>query len=171
MFGKSPDATIVDSSLWDVWHWWMKRDFPDWDVPRAEISHWCHQDIPKLLNFVQKSMPDSHIAFRTPPPRLKTCGDPHYPTYCRPQEIIDEMCSCLWKSTSAAPHLLDDKYPLIDYYKVVQDFYLKHRDVPRWHTMSGLYRDGIHPVREVGLAYVAEAFRWLKSLSSSKVKA
>ena len=72
-FGKPPDATIVDTSIWDLANWWQRAGEPDdWHVPQFLINYWRNVTVPSFLDFVQDVVPHSHVALRSPPPAFNT---------------------------------------------------------------------------------------------------
>jgi hypothetical protein len=157
-FGKDPDATIVESSVWDAANWWQNRgEIPSsWPVPHERISGWCHNTIPIFLNFVHNAIPHSHIAFRSPPPAFNS-GWKSWTQQL--SQIVDEMHMCLCASTNTETHLLYGKYPFIDYYQVVQSTHkVLGGSLRQW------YRDDIHPGPELGMAEVSAALKWVKGL-------
>lgn len=157
-FGKLPDATVVDSSIWDIANWWQRTP----STPRKagwaleSIDHWCHDLIPNFLKSVQDANPHSHVAFRSPPPAFNNqwkgwSQDLH--------ENLGTMTSCLRKS-AGDKHMLFGKYPFIDYSQVV---------LSTGNTLGGSlrswYKDDIHPGPELGVAEVKASLGWVASVS------
>jgi hypothetical protein len=161
IFGKTPDATVVDSSLWDVAGWWKKSGSPhSWPIPKAEIHTWCSQTVPQFLNFVQAIMPSSRIAFRTPPPVFESCAA-GYEYTCQGPEIVDQMYSCLSQSTNTATHLLYGVYHLMDYHNIALS---THQSLGPTAPLRSYYVDTIHPGRELSIAYMTAVLTWVQGL-------
>jgi len=147
MFGKAPDAIVVDSSIWDMATWWTQDGSPGpvrppalsnlaipkeptgppwpWSFPHAHISNWCHTTIPHFLDFVQETFPQSQVALRTPPTVSNVCHAGYY-HMCQGDEIVDEMYQCLAKDTHngfidgflyGSSH---SKYHVIDYHAIAE---------------------------------------------------
>jgi len=161
-FGKFPDATIVESSIWDVANWWQnsgeRRESTKWLTPHKQINTWCHSTIPSFLDSVQKANPHGRIAFRSPPPAFDNSwrGWTHVI-----DESTHEMSSCLRKLADDAHPLLvpGGKYTLIDYHHVVES-----AGKALGGDLRGWYRDDIHPGPELGMAEVSAALKWVKGL-------
>jgi len=156
-FGKFPDATIVESSIWDVANWWQNSGEPEiWPTPHKLIDTWCHSTIPAFLDMVQKANPNGRIAFRTPSPAF----DNDWRGWARViDESTDEMAKCLRKSAGKGHLLPGGKYPLIDYHLVVESTGKALRG-----ELRDWYRDDIHPGPELGMAEVSAALKWVKGL-------
>lgn len=157
LFGKRPDATIVESSLWDVANWWQRSGKPeDWPIPHEQIHHWSHETIPSFLAFVQGVNPHGRIAFRSPP----TAFDNSWRDWTQHiSDVIDTMCISLRASAQSETHLLPGNYPLLDYHKVVE------------RTCKALggpcrnwYKDALHPGPELGVAFVDVVLKWVNQL-------
>lgn len=152
-FGKVPDATIVDLSLWDVKDWWEKAGKPtDWPVPHKEVNQWCHDTIPNFLPVVQEMMPHCHVAFRSQPPVYATHWDGLW-FMGKGDKVVEEMYQCVKKEAKdvSVTGTIFGKYSFIDYYKIVAEYPGDRRK---------LYKDDLHPGREMSLAYMAEAEKW-----------
>lgn len=157
-FGKPPDATVVDSSLWDVANWWKKDGAPQtWAVPHKEISHWSGVTVPAFLKLVQDVVPSSRIAFRSPPPVFKACIAGFY-YMCRGPEITDEMYSNLMQSADNATHQIYGKYDLIDYRAIVL---AEHKVLGG--PLQALYGDTTHPGGHLAAAFIAAVLKWAKA--------
>jgi len=157
-FAKPPDAIIVDSSLWDVANWWTKDGRPKhhWRATTTQTSHWCHATIPHFLDFVQKTVPRSRLAFRSLPPVFDTCWEGYL---CTMSEAIDKMNKCLLKSKGLANHQLYDRYSLIDFNGIVHS-----TSKVLGGPLRKLYNDDVHPGPELSSAYIAAALTWAKGL-------
>jgi len=159
-FGRPPDATIVDSSLWDAANWWEKDGLPqNWSTPHQEVSHWAEYTIPKFLDFVQDAVPSSHVAFRSPPPVFKSCDAPKFMWMCVGHEIVEEMCRCIQKNLNPTTHLLYGKYPLIDYHNIVETEGKTLGD-----PLRDLYMDDAHPGMKLAKLYMAAVLKWVSGL-------
>lgn len=152
-FGKLPDATIVDSDIWDVASWWQRRGEPDdWHAPHKLISEWRQVTIPSFLDFVQDANPHGRVALRSPPPVFDT----RWRDWTRNlHETIEEMSTMLTKSTNEAGLLTPTKYPLIDYHQVtLSEGKALGGPLHKW------YMDDLHPGKEIGLALMGAALKW-----------
>jgi len=158
MFGKLPDATVIDSSLWDVANWWKKNGAPtNWPVPTKEISQWSSYTVPTFLDFVQATIPSTHVAFRTAPPVFPSC-QPGFEYMCRGPEIIEMMYGLMIKATNPTTHLLYNKYTLIDYHQVVLS---QHKALGG--DLRLLYNDNTPPGRDLSLAYIGAVLNWVQT--------
>jgi len=159
-FGKLPDATVVDSSLWDVANWWKKSGSPQiWPVPTAAMFHWCSHTVPTFLNFVQATIPSTRLAFRTPPPVFQSCIA-GFEYMCRGPEIIETMYSCLQKNTNTVTHQLYSKFALLDYHAVVLS---THKAMGGQTPLRAWYADTTHPGRDLALWYMQVVLNWVKA--------
>jgi len=158
-FGKTPDATIVDSSLWDVANWWTKDGKPqNWVCPHENIRHWSTYTVPRFLKFVQDTVPRSRIAFRSPPPIFNSCV-PGFYYMCKIEGIVEEMYSSLLKSTDNPTHQLYGKYHLLDYRKIA----LSVANVSGY-PVRAYYGDTAHPNGLLSIPYMTAAIKWGKGL-------
>jgi hypothetical protein len=157
IFGKPPDATLVDSSLWDVANWWKKDGSPrHWRIPHEEISHWSHDTIPAFMKFIEKVVPGGRVAFRSPAPMFPSCVDPWWYA-CQGDQIVNEMHTSLMKSVNNVTRQLYGKYHFIDYYQIVL---AKHKVLGG--KLRNWYADTIHPGGEFASAYMSTFLDWVK---------
>jgi hypothetical protein len=157
MFGKaSPEMVVVDSSLWDLSCWGLI--FKSISAPR--IHQWCENDLPNLLNAVSRIFPESRIVFRTAPEVGKIFNDRF------PPGRIQWMRQCVLNK-SRASGLLYGKYPVIDYYQIVDELVnqsMPHlaSEVPKDQQDNTVWlEDGIHPNKEPARRYFNKVLEML----------
>jgi len=155
-FGQEPTAIVIDSSLWDVSSWWQRVGMPaePYAVPHADITRWCYTDLPQLLDYVGASYPRSRIAFRTAAPVF--IGN----NYGQNPPIVNEMTKCVRDRTDFVTKKLFSKYHLIDYNKLVEQFFLHHPGPP-----TNFYEDVLHPGRQLSMGYMNEVLEWVRGFA------
>lgn len=133
--GSSPQWIVVDASIWDLSKFWQYGGFGE-----EQLRKWCGEDIPTLLSLVEKTYPQSRVAFRTGPTvDLEQAG--------QSKENIEKMRECILRHRDADTNLIYGKYTLIDYHRIVDVLADAGRARPLW-------RDARHPTCEASLLYV-----------------
>jgi len=151
-FGKHPDVTVMDSSMWDVANWWQKAGKPnDWPVPTAEISNWCEATVPAFLKFMQTLLPQTHIFYRSPPPAFATTW---MPWTLRIDQVMVAMHGCLVSKLSGG--LVYGSFAFVDFFKVAQA-----QAVLTGGNLRALYKDELHPGAQLSVAYIADVLQRL----------
>jgi len=160
IFGKPPDAIVVNSDHWDVATWWVHMKGPrTWSIPDWRINYWCRETVPHFLDFVQDLVPTAHVALRSPPPCR---NDKSRPMYYAVSETIDEMATCLRKSTRRANHLFTSKkskYRFIDWNQIVN-----RKVQSEGGNLTQWYRDETHPGPELTELEVGPILDWVKRI-------
>lgn len=133
--GSSPQWIVVDASIWDLSKFWQYGGFGD-----EQLHKWCEEDIPTLLSLVEKTYPQSRVAFRTGPTVDREGAG-------QSKENIEKMRECILRHKDADTNLVYGKYSLIDYHRIV-DLLVDTRDA------QSLWRDARHPSCEASLLYV-----------------
>jgi len=152
-FGQEPMAIVVDASLWDVSSWWQRSSMPPepYPIPHADINRWCYTDLPQLLQVVEDSYPRSRIAFRTPSPVFLPNS------YGQSPQIVNDMVKCVRDRTDFVTKKVYSKYELIDFNKLVEQFFLHHRG-----PQTDFYEDVLHPGEQLSMAYMNAVLQWVR---------
>jgi len=154
VFGKGPDAAVVDSSVWDLVTLWIHDGRPTpWPYERQEFlaDKWCSSTIPTFLDFVQDLVPHTRIAFRTPLPGVADCYSIG-PFLCNADRLVNDMNGCLKNSLTNTR--LYGKYDLLDVNAVALQ-------EAHGQPVASLYSDGVHPTHALYAVYMSTILKWV----------
>merc|ERR1719293_412420 len=144
-FKGPPTLVLVESSLWDLANWWLRRGKPENSaVPLENITSWCHQGVPEVLGWVRAAFPKSKIAFRTPPTMYAA-------EYGRSPEALETMSHCIKEE-------LRGKYDVLDYHAVVDDMLAEG-----W-SRRALFKDNTHPSKHPALSFLSDVLVYMNKI-------